>query len=349
MLTTTALSLRQVDQEHQDVDDVRHYNLQGDEMSAASLSSLASGSSRSDVLFDYKNDWGQRFEKLANIYRTDSDAEEDSEYEFPDIPNNPRSHLLCPEVTKIEPETTSTPNIQHIDDPQSPTVTGRNNTGPSASVNKKSADSKSADSPTPVILNKSKCESPVSSPTSKAKSNSLTSFENSKKAEPPSSLLNKHSVDPPPSLLINKYKVDPSSSHLTNEQNGDPQSSPLKSKHKVNQPPSPHINKRKLDPPSSPIRSRYNSDTPVTTINNLYKSPAQRSLAANRNSTLPRSSLETPRTAAANATATNTLGSRRSPVPKAGSGVATLKKKEYHETVNPMAAVQAVKGIETWC
>lgn len=43
MLTTTALSLRQVDQEHQDVDDVRHYNLQGDEMSAASLSSLASG------------------------------------------------------------------------------------------------------------------------------------------------------------------------------------------------------------------------------------------------------------------------------------------------------------------
>lgn len=33
----------QVDMEDQDVDDVRHYEAQGDEMSAASLSSLNSG------------------------------------------------------------------------------------------------------------------------------------------------------------------------------------------------------------------------------------------------------------------------------------------------------------------
>lgn len=39
-------SLLQVDQDHQDVDDVRHYDVQGDEMSAASLSSLASGELR---------------------------------------------------------------------------------------------------------------------------------------------------------------------------------------------------------------------------------------------------------------------------------------------------------------
>lgn len=36
-------SLLQVDQEHQDMDDVRHYDFQGDQMSAGSLSSLASG------------------------------------------------------------------------------------------------------------------------------------------------------------------------------------------------------------------------------------------------------------------------------------------------------------------
>lgn len=35
--------MSQVDLEDQDVDDVRHYEAQGDEMSAASLSSLNSG------------------------------------------------------------------------------------------------------------------------------------------------------------------------------------------------------------------------------------------------------------------------------------------------------------------
>ncbi|XP_042876462.1 neural-cadherin-like [Penaeus japonicus] len=90
-----------VDLEDQDVDDVRHYEAQGDEMSAASLSSLNSGfpsttgtSGRSDGAFDYRSDWGHRFEKLAQIYGRESEQEDDSEYEFPDIPDVPKNHSL---------------------------------------------------------------------------------------------------------------------------------------------------------------------------------------------------------------------------------------------------------------
>ncbi|KAK4287474.1 hypothetical protein Pmani_039454 [Petrolisthes manimaculis] len=43
------------------------------------------GSSKSEVIFDYQTDWGQRFEKLAQMYRPGSDTEEDSEYEFADV------------------------------------------------------------------------------------------------------------------------------------------------------------------------------------------------------------------------------------------------------------------------
>ncbi|XP_064100761.1 neural-cadherin-like [Macrobrachium nipponense] len=95
------INIKKVDQHHQDnVDDVRHYNISGDEMSvAASLSSLASGfhsttgSSKSDIPFDYKNDWGQRFEKIAQIYGRESDQDEDSEYEHPDIPKEKMINL----------------------------------------------------------------------------------------------------------------------------------------------------------------------------------------------------------------------------------------------------------------
>lgn len=37
-------------------------------------------------MFDYQNDWGHRFEKLNQIYRRDSDEEDDSEFDFPNIP-----------------------------------------------------------------------------------------------------------------------------------------------------------------------------------------------------------------------------------------------------------------------
>ncbi|XP_064100756.1 neural-cadherin-like [Macrobrachium nipponense] len=96
-------NIKKVDQDHHDnVDDVRHYNISGDEISvAASLSSLASESSKSDVPFDYKNDWGQRFEKIAQIYGRESDQEEDSEYEFPDLPKEKKKMAPTPVTPSI--------------------------------------------------------------------------------------------------------------------------------------------------------------------------------------------------------------------------------------------------------
>ncbi|XP_037788080.1 neural-cadherin-like isoform X1 [Penaeus monodon] len=109
-------NIKKVDEEHQDVDDVRHYNAQGDEMSAASLSSLASGlpstaGTSSAGTFDYRSDWGQRFEKLAAIYGqgTETGEEEDSEFEFPDIPDQPRNYSLRASFAASEKSTSSSP------------------------------------------------------------------------------------------------------------------------------------------------------------------------------------------------------------------------------------------------
>ncbi|CAG5857212.1 unnamed protein product [Menidia menidia] len=46
------------------------YDYEGDGSVAGSLSSIASGSSDGDQDYDYLNDWGPRFQKLANMYGT---------------------------------------------------------------------------------------------------------------------------------------------------------------------------------------------------------------------------------------------------------------------------------------
>lgn len=44
------------------------YDYEGDGSLAGSLSSIASGSSDGDQDYDYLNDWGPRFQKLASMY-----------------------------------------------------------------------------------------------------------------------------------------------------------------------------------------------------------------------------------------------------------------------------------------
>lgn len=44
------------------------YDYEGEGSLAGSLSSIASGSSDGDQDYDYLNDWGPRFKKLANMY-----------------------------------------------------------------------------------------------------------------------------------------------------------------------------------------------------------------------------------------------------------------------------------------
>lgn len=88
-------NIKKVDKEPTDFDDVRHYCFEGDEMSIASLSSIdSSGSTDSgSQAFDYATDWGPRFEKLNQIYRRDSDEEEDSEFDF-NIPKGRKRDTL---------------------------------------------------------------------------------------------------------------------------------------------------------------------------------------------------------------------------------------------------------------
>lgn len=46
------------------------YDNEGEGSLAGSLSSIASSSSDGDQDYDYLNDWGPRFQKLANMYES---------------------------------------------------------------------------------------------------------------------------------------------------------------------------------------------------------------------------------------------------------------------------------------
>ncbi|XP_069958190.1 DE-cadherin-like isoform X2 [Cherax quadricarinatus] len=109
-------NIKKVDKDPSDFDDVRHYCYEGDEMSIASLSSIGSGgSSDSSEPFDYKNDWGHRFEKLNQIYGQEADEEEDSDYEFPNIPKQSKRESLRQLSKRKSP--TSTPTQSPSGDP----------------------------------------------------------------------------------------------------------------------------------------------------------------------------------------------------------------------------------------
>lgn len=57
-------------------DDLRNYAYEGGGSTAGSLSSLASGTDDNEQDFDYLNEWGPRFHKLADMYGQ-GESEED--------------------------------------------------------------------------------------------------------------------------------------------------------------------------------------------------------------------------------------------------------------------------------
>lgn len=57
-------------------DDVRLYAYEGAGSTAGSLSSLASGTDDNEQDFDYLNNWGPRFQKLADMYGQGESEEE---------------------------------------------------------------------------------------------------------------------------------------------------------------------------------------------------------------------------------------------------------------------------------
>ena len=61
-------------------DSVREYVYEGGGSDTGSLSSLNTTSSVEEQDYDYLNDWGPKFSKLANLYGGD-DEEEEEEYD----------------------------------------------------------------------------------------------------------------------------------------------------------------------------------------------------------------------------------------------------------------------------
>ena len=58
-------------------DTVREYQYPGSDSSAGSLSSLNSSSTDQDQDYDYLNRWGPRFNKLAELYASEDEDEDD--------------------------------------------------------------------------------------------------------------------------------------------------------------------------------------------------------------------------------------------------------------------------------
>lgn len=97
-------NIKKVDKDPSDFDDVRHYCYEGDAMSIASLSSIGSGASTDSTdTYDYKNDWGPKFEKLNQVFKRESEEEDDSDYEFSNIPKQRKRASLPPPVTETTP------------------------------------------------------------------------------------------------------------------------------------------------------------------------------------------------------------------------------------------------------
>ena len=59
-------------------DSVREYQYEGSGSTAGSLSSLNSSSSGGDQDYDYLNNWGPRFSKLADLYANGNDEDDTS-------------------------------------------------------------------------------------------------------------------------------------------------------------------------------------------------------------------------------------------------------------------------------
>lgn len=275
------------------------------------------GSSRSDMAFDYRTDWGQRFEKLAQIYRAESDAEEDSEYEFPDIPNKPSCNLFLPD------KSASRGNRIEAQRPVS-----------------------SSSDPTPrspIAITQEGKASPDPSPTPvPAKKGSLR--------EPQASSLQSQS-DPQESVCPIKNKGDaPSSPSPRKKDIPTPQQPNYRtlgsSKPQTPPPPSPLPAKRQLST-RPPTPNRYTSDSVVTTISNLYTNPAQRSATLGRKKPLSSSSSEVTKEDETNHRLASDLSKNTEKTSSQESSAE--KKSEHRDSVTPIATVKSMKGIETWC
>ena len=280
-----------------------------------SISSIP-GSSRSDMAFDYRTDWGHRFEKLAKIYRAESDAEEDSEYEFPDIPNKPSSNLFLPDksVNRTSRAETQCPVSSSSDQPPLSPIT----------VTQGEASPDPPHTPVPVKTGTTHETQPSSLQSHNGPLEPVCT--NKTKGDPPSPSPRKKDISTPQP----KYRTLGSSKPHT-----PPSSSPLPNKRQVSTRP--------------PIPSRYTSDSMVTTISTLYTNPAQRSATLGRKKPLSNSSSEATKENDTNHRLASDPYAPKSTDKSASQQPSAEKTSEPRDSVTPIATVKSMKGIETWC
>ncbi|KAK8381192.1 hypothetical protein O3P69_008215 [Scylla paramamosain] len=239
-----------VNQQHQELEDVRHYCVEGDEMSAASLSSLTSGSSRSDMIINCRTEWSQKFEKLVQIYRTETERDEDSEDESHSIPSQPSRGPAFPPRGSSETSKNETRPSPPPPAPSSPTSSVAADSRVSYS-NKSHPEAPHL----PVLATKTTANEPLTSaPTSTCNCSSVQASSHPSSETSNASLrsyspkLNQQKINPP-SVCSTQVKQTPPTS-LLHKQNPNAQTT---------------------------AASTLKGNAGVTTINNLYTNPAQRS------------------------------------------------------------------------
>ena len=272
------------------------------------------------MAFDYRTDWGHRFEKLAKIYCADSDAEVDSEYEFPDIPNKPSNNLFFPDksVNRTSRAETQCPVSSSSDQPpRSPIIVTQGNATP--------------DPPHPP-------HTPVP-----AKTGTTT--------ETQASSLQSHN-DPLEPDRTNKPRGDATPSHSPRKKDiptQQPNYRTLGSSKPQTPPPSSPLPSKRQVGTRPPTPSKHTSDSVVTTISNLYTNPAQRSATLGRKKPLSNSSSEVTKENDINHRLASDLYALKSTDKSASQQPPAEKTSESRDSVTPIATMKSMKGIETWC
>lgn len=256
-------------------------------------------------------DWGQKFEKLAQIYCAGTEADEGSEDDSPNALNKPsRSPPFLPLESSSE---LSRNGVRPS--PPSPAPSS-----PSSSVatgNRSSYMTKSQKRPqAPVLVTKSTASGP---PTYVSQSK-----------------------------VSGTAQVDTSShssSHKLNQQKIDPQSVP--SNHKLKAPPSSlpctqQVNAQTL------TKNKRKADPSVTTINNLYTNPAQRSAVTTKGPDASCDKLDkTLKEPVVNGHLISSPGPRQCVEKAAPQLIAAGNKKCDNQKAATTA--KSAKGVETWC
>ena len=273
------------------------------------------------MIFNCRSDWNQRFEKLAQIYRSGTERDEDSGDESPNIQSKPsKSPAFMPHSSA---SVTSKNEARHSPPPPAPSSPISSVIADSCSSNRSKSHPDS--SHMPVLVTKSiASESLTFVPQIKSNGNVHASSDHSIEKTNASS----HSSSSKP----NHPKIDPPS---------------VSSSQMIQAPLSSFLHKQQQNA-QTPITSKHKPGSVVTIINNLYTNPAHRSSAVIKPPDVPPVS---PGETAVEPVVNGHLINNSSPLQCSAKSVSQLSSSGTNTCDNQKASKSAksVKGVETWC